>query len=205
MVWTDDPFSNASFPPRSRYSIHLFLQIVLMQNSYCFNSVHQTAATTFAFSSVFILHVWFNYFRRLYLGGCSVSDTGLTGLAGACSGLRHLGLANTEVTDQGIALLGEVTSYWTVYCVLYKYFFSKSEHWRKVQSFWKSQNYCTLYSMYMYLILGARVLAFTSLRSAIEKRNKNLAWLNSVFNTTISSKPHISLYRSLLGEIVCQL
>ena len=151
MVWTDDPFSNASFPPRSRYSIHLFLQIVLMQNSYCFNSVHQTAATTFAFSSVFILHVWFNYFRRLYLGGCSVSDTGLTGLAGACSGLRHLGLANTVVTDQGIALLGEVTSYWTVYCLLYKYFFSKSEHWRKVpfkleklQSFWKSQNYCTV-------------------------------------------------------------
>jgi hypothetical protein len=40
-----------------------------------------------------------------------VSDTGLTSLAAACSGLRHLGLANTEVTDASIILLGEVTTF----------------------------------------------------------------------------------------------
>ena len=51
----------ASFLPSSRNSIHPFLQIILVQNSYCIaarnwiNSVSQAAATTFAFSSVIIL------------------------------------------------------------------------------------------------------------------------------------------------------
>jgi hypothetical protein len=37
-----------------------------------------------------------------------VRDPGLTGLAGKCPGLRHLSLANTEVTDAGLATIGEV-------------------------------------------------------------------------------------------------
>ena len=46
-------FLNASIPPISRYSYHPFLQIILVQNSYC-SAVPQAAVTTFAFSSVFI-------------------------------------------------------------------------------------------------------------------------------------------------------
>ncbi len=41
------------------------------------------------------------------LAGCNLGDPGLTGLAARCTDLRHLGLANTEVTDAGLALIGE--------------------------------------------------------------------------------------------------
>ena len=52
------PFFKASIPPSSRYSIHPFLQIILVQISQ-FPSP-QAAATTYALSSVFILllHMW---------------------------------------------------------------------------------------------------------------------------------------------------
>ena len=66
MVWCRENrliihFSKAYIPPSIHSYIHLFLQIILVQNRYCstarngINSVAQPAATTFAISSVFIL------------------------------------------------------------------------------------------------------------------------------------------------------
>ena len=54
---------NSSFTSNHPGAIHPILQIVLVQNSYStarnlINSVPHTAATTFAFSSVFILLLW---------------------------------------------------------------------------------------------------------------------------------------------------
>ena len=59
------PFFKASIPPSSRYSIHPFLQIILVQISQ-FPSP-QAAATTYALSSVFILLLC-----GLHLGGIVV-------------------------------------------------------------------------------------------------------------------------------------
>ena len=57
MLWTG--WSSIFSKPRSRFYIYLFLQFILVENSKCGKELNlsapQTAATTFAFSSVFIL------------------------------------------------------------------------------------------------------------------------------------------------------
>ena len=72
-------FFKASISLSSRYSIHPFLQIILVQNIYC--SSVQAAATTFAFSFVLILLLYLEplaLYTEWYSNLLSICHTGIT-------------------------------------------------------------------------------------------------------------------------------